>query len=139
MTVKPVNSEQQLVILIRQCMSPTTLLKKRVSMERKPLAACHDGHGALDWINVVEKKEAGSRKLNFLHDDILKPGVSIGEHRHEHDEEYYYFLSGRGTMMLDGTRCQVEAGDLAAVFPGGTHGLVNDGDEDMRIIVFSVA
>ena len=47
--------------------------------------------------------------LNFLHDDVLAPGVSIGPHAHRGDEEYYYILSGRGTMTLDGRRFAVAA------------------------------
>jgi uncharacterized cupin superfamily protein len=117
----------------------TTMLKKHADMQRQPLAACHDGQGALDWTNVLAAADLGGRRLNFLHDDILGPGVSIGVHSHTHDEEYYYVICGRGTMTLDGERVPVVAGDITAVFPGGLHGLENDTDEDLRIIVISVS
>jgi uncharacterized cupin superfamily protein len=108
-------------------------------MTRKPLPNCHDGVGALDWTSVLDDGDLAGRKLNFIHDDILPPGVSIGAHRHKHDEEYYYVLSGRGTMLLDGDQFEVSAGDITAVYPGGTHGLTNDGEANLRIIVISVS
>ena len=41
-------------------------------------------------------------------------------------------------MHLDGTDHPVSAGDITAVYPGGTHGLINNGDEDLRVIVFCI-
>ena len=120
-------------------MPGTALLKKRAEMQRQPLPECHHGHGALDWTNVLAAADLAGRHLNFFHDDVLAPGVSIGVHHHSQDEEYYYILSGRGKMTLDGELFPVAAGDITAVYPGGCHGLENDGDEDLRIIVISVS
>ncbi len=118
-------------------MSQTTLLKKRSEMRQEPLRNCHDGAGALDWTNVLDPSEVEGRQLHFLHDDVLAPGVSIGLHTHD-DEEYYYIISGKGTMTLDGERCTVEAGDITAIYPGGSHALENDGDEDLRVLVIGL-
>ena len=41
-------------------------------------------------------------------------------------------------MHLDGEQHEIKAGDITGVFPGGTHGLENNSNEDMHIIVFSV-
>lgn len=116
-------------------MAQTTMLKRRAEMRSGPLERCHDGQGALDWWEVLHEGDAGCAAMWLFHDDVLPPGASIGVHRHERETEYYYILEGRGTMTLDGERFTVESGDLAAVFPGGSHGLVNDGPEPMRIIV----
>jgi uncharacterized RmlC-like cupin family protein len=120
-------------------MSVTTLIKKRSAIPRKPLEQCHGGKGALDWIEVLDRADLPGRGLNFVHDDVLAPGVSIGPHAHQEDEEYYYIISGQGTMTLDHQRFEVAAGDITAVFPGGMHALENTGAEDRRILVFSVA
>ncbi len=94
----------------------------------------------LDWTNVLKGKDLEERRLSFFHDDVVPPGVSIGAHRHEGDEVYYYILSGKGRMTLDGETSAVEVGgDITAVYPGGEHGLVNDGEEDLRIVVVSVS
>jgi gentisate 1,2-dioxygenase len=118
-------------------MDKTTFLKRRGEMRREPLDKCHGGIGALDWIEVLDGKDLKEKGLNFVHDDILPPGVSIGNHRHTRDEEYYYIVSGTGTMTLDQERFEVIGGDMTAVYPGGVHGLENTGSEDLRIIVIS--
>jgi uncharacterized cupin superfamily protein len=117
--------------------SQTTFHVAADAMPSGPLERCHDGVGALQCIRVLQGGAKAGRHLNFLHDDILPPGTSIGLHRHKDDEEYYYIVSGRGTMTLDGRRIPVRAGDITAVLPGGEHGLENDSDADMRIIVIS--
>ena len=117
----------------------TVLLKHRQQMMRKPLGKCHGGKGALDWIGVLGKEDLKDRRLNFIHDDVLTPGVSIGKHKHTEDEEYYYVVSGNGTMTLDEQRIEVAPGDITAVFSGGIHGLENTGSVDLRVIVISVS
>lgn len=119
-------------------MGDTTLLRRREEMPRAPLPQCHGGRGALDWVGVLGPEDLPGRLLNFVHDDELAPGVSIGLHEHLDDEEYYYIVSGEGTMTLGDQRFPVRAGDLAAVFPGGRHALENTGTAELRIIVFSV-
>lgn len=121
-------------------MSNTSYIRKACGMKQVPLPQCHGGRGAVDWTDVLSGPACGlrGRRLNFLHDDILKPGVSVGVHRHDTDEEYYYIVSGHGVMTLDGQDHEVGPCDIAAVFPGGSHGLANNSEEDMRIIVFSV-
>jgi uncharacterized cupin superfamily protein len=117
----------------------TTLIRRCEQMQRAPLPNCHDGHGALDWTTVIGGDELHGRHLKFIHDDIIPPGVTIGIHRHQDDEEYYYILSGQGVMTLDGQRYPVKPGDITAVFSQGEHGLENTSSEEMRIIVICVA
>jgi uncharacterized cupin superfamily protein len=116
----------------------TTFLKKKGSMPGKILDRCHDGNRAIHWIGVLDGNDPGGKRLRFFHDDILPPGSSIGVHRHTGDQEYYYIVSGCGVMTLDGKEHEVSAGDITAVFPGGSHGLANRSDKDLRIIVISI-
>lgn len=115
-----------------------TLIVKNGNMERAPLKNCHGGVGDLDWKNVLGKKDLANHVLNYVHDNIMLPGVSIGLHSHSNDEEYYYIISGKGIMQLDDKEFEVGPGDITAVFPGGKHSLKNSGTENMRILVFSV-
>jgi mannose-6-phosphate isomerase-like protein (cupin superfamily) len=120
-------------------MGSHTLIKKRKDMPRAPLPKCHGGEGTLDWIRVLDGEDTKGRHLNFMHDDILPPGTSIGVHRHEHDTEYYFVVSGEGVMTLDDERLDVQPGDITAVYPGGSHGLENNTRQDLRILVVSVS
>jgi len=120
-------------------MSKTSFLRRASDMQELPLARSHNGEGDLQWTEVLNFSADTARSLNFFHDDILKPGVSVGIHGHDHDEEYYYIISGRGIMTLDGEEFEVGPGDIAAVYPGGSHGLRNHTDRDLRILVVSVS
>lgn len=131
--------QSQQMIELEVDMATTTLLKRQNQMHRGPLPACHDGAGALDFTVVLSDDDLEGRHLKFIHDDVLAPGVSIGVHTHADDEEYYYIVEGEGTMTLDGETFAVRAGDIAAVFPGGQHGLANTSDADLRIIVVCTA
>jgi len=42
-------------------------------------------------------------------------------------------------MMLDGREFEVGPGDVVLNQPGGTHGLLNVGDEELRIVVIEVS
>ncbi len=64
----------------------TTLMRRREQMFHGPLPRCHDGLGDLDFTVVLDETDTKGRKLAFLHDDVLAPGVSIGIHRHEKQE-----------------------------------------------------
>ena len=119
-------------------MSATTLLVRRNEMVRRDLPGCHGGEGALDFTSILGEPHLSGRSLRFVHDDVLPPGVSIGYHRHDSGEEYYLVLSGHGTMQLDGGEFAVGPGDITAVFAGGSHGLMNTSDSDLRVIVFLV-
>lgn len=120
-------------------MSKTTYLRRSSDVQQLPFPKCHNGVGDLQWTEVLKYSADENRKLNFFHDDVLKPGVSIGVHYHENEEEYYYIISGRGIMILDGEEYEVGPGDITAVYPGGSHGLRNHTNQDLRIIVVSVS
>ncbi len=74
-----------------------------------------------------------------MHHNIMPPGATIGEHPHHDDEEYYFFISGHGTMTLDGNRFDIKSGDITAIYPGGTHGLENNSNADLRFLVICIS
>jgi uncharacterized cupin superfamily protein len=117
----------------------TTFLKNKGTMPCNDLERCHGGNGAIHWLGVLDGNDPGGKRVHFIHDDVLPPNSSIGVHKHTGDQEYYYIVSGCGVMTLDGREHKVTAGDITIVFPGGTHGLANRSDEDLRVIVTSVS
>jgi len=86
----------------------------------------------------LDGQQTRGRQLHFIHDDILPPGASIGVHRHDAEEEYYFIVSGTGVMTLDGIAYDVGPGDITAIFPGGEHGLENCSQGELRVIVIGL-
>ena len=80
----------------------------------------------------------GQMVAKMVNDDLnrilyatLAPGHSIGLHTHDTSSEIMYFLSGKGTVTVDGTPETVSAGMCHYCKKGSSHTLVNDGDEDL--------
>ena len=119
-------------------MKRTALSRKGTEAKTSRVEKLHDGAGFARVQGLLEKDDTLTGKMNFIHNTVLEPGASIGVHRHDHGEEFYYILSGKGTMILDGKRVPVEAGDITAVGNGGSHGLENGVGGEMRIVVFEV-
>lgn len=102
------------------------------------ITACHEGIGDLLCRTILREGDSGVG-IRFVHDDVLEPGASIGEHEHTDDEELYLVVSGHGTMIMDGVPTPIGPGDASLVKRGHTHGLINGPDEPMRLIVVCVA
>lgn len=65
---------------------------------------------------------------------VVPPGSSIGLHRHDGEEEFYYLLAGRGVYQHDEQEIEVGPGDLVSVDNHHSHGLANTGDEPLEFI-----
>jgi len=65
---------------------------------------------------------------------VLKPGAGIGHHV-QGEDEIYYVLSGRGTMVLDGRTVEVGPGTAVLTRTGSSHSLKQVGTEDLVIII----
>ena len=111
------------------------MLLKRGAENLKKFEQCHEGAGAL-WCNEIladyAKTDAG---FAFIHDNVIEPGASIGEHAHQGEEEVYVIVSGRGVMRIDGVDTPVAEGDVCLTRSGHSHSLVNSGDAPMRFLV----
>ena len=96
---------------------------------------CHGGAGAVTCREIMGDYDKASPGFKYVHEDILEPGVSIGEHLHQGDEEIYWVLEGEGTFTLDGETFRVSAGDVCLTRDGQRHSLVNSGSSPMRLLV----
>jgi len=95
----------------------------------------------------VETREAmrgGKGSVQIAHVDVplpptirllatitLAPGCSIGEHTHVDETEVFRFLSGAGSVLDDGERISIQAGDTMLTPSGHSHAVENDGMEDL--------
>jgi mannose-6-phosphate isomerase-like protein (cupin superfamily) len=96
----------------------------------------HGGTREISFARVVARSRGSIR---FIDLSVLGPGADIGCHTHDVDnEELYIVVSGRGWMTLDGHGFEVGPGHVILNRPGGTHGLRNIGEEELRIVVIEV-
>jgi mannose-6-phosphate isomerase-like protein (cupin superfamily) len=84
-----------------------------------------DGEGTTHMILLLDvSKEKNARMFAEL---TLNPGCSIGYHKHESETEYYFILSGTGTVNDDGREVQVKQGDSVVTGNGASHSIKNTG------------
>ena len=100
----------------------------------KPEDGCHGGFGTVRVCRVLHAEFQS--QISFLDYTVLPPGASIGYHRHLDTEEVYVVLQGTGVMTVDGEVVQVVRGDVVLNRRGGSHGLENNGVEDLAVLVF---
>ena len=50
-------------------------------------------------------------------------------------EEIYYFLAGKGIMTVRKEKVLVKKGDAVLVPPGIEHGLLNNGNKPLRLVL----
>ncbi|HYT42020.1 MAG TPA: cupin domain-containing protein [Methylomirabilota bacterium] len=103
--------------------------------KREVQKKCHDGEGEILFREVFNQ-EAFESNLVHLHETIVRPHSTIGYHLHEGNEEIYYLTEGEGIMTVDGDERRVRPGDAIITHSGSKHGLVNNTDQDLKLLVF---
>ena len=113
---------------------------RRHSFDDAPFttAVAHDGRGSVRSARATTGVPGSA--CAFIDLCIVPAGSSIGLHTHgDEDEEIYVVVDGHGRMTVDGETFGVGPGDVIANRPGGSHGLSNDTDAPLRIVVVDIA
>ncbi|SDM33137.1 Cupin domain-containing protein [Paenibacillus sp. OK060] len=98
----------------------------------------HGGQGFLSKVRPYESKDFHSG-IDFIDFVEIPPGVSIGVHTHNENEEIYFIIEGTGLMTLGEKEYEVVAGDVISNPLHGTHGLVNNSNSTMKVYIFQVS
>lgn len=69
---------------------------------------------------------------------VAPPQSETPYHYHNKRESIIVFLSGRGKELVEGKKLAVQAGDILFIPAKEKHGIVNDGDKELRFIEFQV-
>ena len=83
-------------------------------------------------------RAVGSVKVGLQRFVVEVGYQSLPEHYHLAEEELFYVLKGRGTLLQDRERILVEAGDVIS-YPAGTeisHAFLADRGEQLEYLVF---
>ena len=97
----------------------------RNEMKVEEIKHMRDGEGEAYITHFLD----GSTQKNarMFAEITLKPGCSIGYHRHDSETEYYFIVSGIGTVNDDGKEVTVKQGDSIITGNGASHGIKNTG------------
>lgn len=79
------------------------------------------------------KKEEIKARCRLCSRLILPPGVSIGMHKHETEDELFVIERGTGIIDDGRKRTEVKAGDAILTGNGEEHALINAGNEPLEV------
>ena len=89
----------------------------------EPLLA-QGGPGTCQIAHLFQtEKLAGT--WHFIEYLIVPPGVTIGQHQHEANEETYFIIEGQARMTINGQDYNVKPGNFIVNHPEWEHGLRN--------------
>ena len=93
------------------------------------------GKGIAEVHHIVENDELGG--VGRLYGKVvLKPGSSVGWHKHTGETEPYYILKGNGVFIdNDESRTEVGPGDCCIIEEGQCHSIENTSEnEDLEFM-----
>ena len=114
------------------------MIRKNVFSAPKEWVVAHHGQGKIEFVRPFEDKDAET-DLSFVDYVEIPVGASIGIHTHGDNEEIYFIVEGSGTMHTNGEDTKVNAGDLIFNRRGWTHGLKNDSQAPLKVLVWETA
>ena len=115
------------------------MVRSQANRRSQEVPHMRDGKGVILLDHLIEPDDFAPQGRLFAV-NTLRPGCSIGEHRHVGDFEVYYITAGQGMYNDNGVMTPVTAGDVCVVEDGGTHSIENTGTADLvftALIVFT--
>ncbi len=100
--------------------------------DKEVLETTYIAHGGAIAQMILDRRIL--KEIGFLAIANLAPGKEIEAHV-DPMEEIYFVLAGSGKMHVDEDNQQVGLGDAPWIPPGASHSLLNNGEEDLLILV----
>ena len=101
----------------------------RNEMKTEVREKMRDGNGSVELTYLVNTEN--EKHTRMLGEITLKSGCSIGNHSHENETEYFFIISGAGTVVDNGKEVQIKAGDSIITGNGASHSIRNSGTEPL--------
>jgi mannose-6-phosphate isomerase-like protein (cupin superfamily) len=123
---------------------PVPFSRDAEDVELMQIPAVHQGKGTLGVKFFFRDQQPAKPALLLIYN--IPPGASEGVHTHNLGDtttgsfdEFYYVLSGRGEMLIEGTRVPVGPGDHVFTPNGVAHGIENTSvDTDLRVYLVAM-
>lgn len=113
------------------------MVLKSDQMRKETISNMRGGKGEVELLHLVERNMLANKARLFAK-LTLKPGVSIGPHKHENEFEVFFVLAGEGVFYDNGHPTHVKAGDVCLTMSGETHSIENPYGEDLQLLAVIV-
>jgi len=106
--------------------------------ELRPMERMNGGSGTALYRRVL-RPEVFYTNWSYVDHIVLPAETSIGNHRHEGVEEFYYVVNGSGTAIVNKESVPVKKGDAIPVLLNDVHSFRGPASGEMELMVVGVA
>ena len=112
-----------------------------IYLDRKLLRTVEGMHGGKGTVQYRRALPPEVFFTNWAYVDhvLLPPGASVGRHRHEGVEEFWYVMAGQGSAAVNRETAPIRKGDAVPVLLSDIHSFENTGGEPLEFMVVGVA
>ncbi len=114
------------------------MIKNFLSSIRQIQESSHGGTGKVDLYEIWGNDDFKGN-VDFIDRVVVPPNSTIGLHKHGNNEEMYIVLEGSGLMTIEDQERAVTRGDMILNPAGGRHGLFNNSDKNIDLLVLQVS
>ena len=114
------------------------MIRNFITCEKITDENSHGGKGTIE-IQKMFRREDLSGAWDFALRVTMPPESSMGLHKHGGEEEMYIILNGEGLMTIEGIEQRVSKGDMILNKPYGTHGLLNDSNQILELLIIQAS
>lgn len=114
------------------------MIKRKADFRKETRTEMRGGTGTVKFERVWERETEMKSKARLFSRLILEPGVSIGWHVHENEEEIFLILEGRAKVSDNGREEILETGDTIITQSGEGHAVACLGDQPLVMLAVIV-
>ncbi|MCS7025450.1 MAG: cupin domain-containing protein [Bryobacteraceae bacterium] len=104
----------------------------------RPVVGFHGGKATVQYRRALPP-EVFFTTWSYVDHVLVPPGASVGKHRSEGVEEFWYVIRGSGVAHIDQESAPIQAGDAVPVFFRQVRSFENRGNEPLEMMVVGVA
>ena len=110
------------------------MIKRKGDFRKETRTEMRGGTGTVKFERMWERDTEMKSKARLFSKLILEPGVSIGWHVHENEEEIFLILQGRAKVSDNGREEILETGDTIITQSGEGHSVACFGDQTLVLL-----
>lgn len=117
---------------------PVFITMRLEKAQLKPVDRMLGGTGTVQYRRALPP-EVFYTNWSYVDHLVIPPGASLGRHRHEGVEEFFYVIDGEGTAQVGDESAAIRKGDAVPVFLNEAHGFENRSGAALELMIVGIA